>query len=104
MRTQPNKLDMIPLEEIKAKCMIDLSKPLPSRYERQKDWIVYEDGSMLHTERDYTIDAEDLKDKDWILHLLGKSWIDLNTFIPAYFHALSVIGTREITITTSHEN
>jgi hypothetical protein len=92
------------LQEIDDKFKIDLTKPIPSRFERQDEWVVYSDGSMLHTERDYAIDAEDLKDKDWILHLLTKGWIDLNTFIPAYFHALSLIGTHEITITTSHEN
>lgn len=63
-----------------------------------KDWLVEEDGSMYHRKQDYEICAIDLKNEDWISHLLEKEWCDMNTFIPAYFYALSKVGVSGLNI------
>lgn len=67
------------------------------------DWKIAEDGTLLDQDgHDYNIEGDRLAESDWILHLSGKGWVDLNTFIPAYFKALSKRGIKEITIKTSH--
>lgn len=66
------------------------------------DWKIAEDGTLLDQDgHDYDIEGERLTEDDWILHLSGKGWIDLNTFIPAYFEALAKRGIKELTIKTS---
>lgn len=66
-------------------------------------WDVGDDGTLYNKGfYDYDIEGERLTESDWILHLSGKGWVDLNTFIPAYFKALSKRGIKEITIKTSH--
>lgn len=67
----------------------------------EKDWLVKEDGTMYHKGREsYEISSCDLKDSDWISHMMGKGWCDLNTFIPAYFYALSKIGVKYLSVKT----
>lgn len=63
-----------------------------------KDWLVEEDGSMYHRKQGYEICAKDLKNDDWISHLLEKGWCDMNTFLPAYFYALSKVGVSDLSI------
>lgn len=65
----------------------------------EKDWLVKEDGTMCHKGKEsYEISSCDLKDCDWISHMMEKGWCDLNTFIPAYFYALSKIGVEYLPI------
>ena len=68
-----------------------------------KDWEVKSDGTMTSKEKPwYIITGDRLTDKDWIKHFLGKGWVNMNTFIPAYFYALKMIGKKEILITANH--
>lgn len=68
-----------------------------------KDWIVDEDGTMTSKQKPwYIIEGSRLTQKDWIKHLLEKGWVDMNTFIPAYFYALKIIGKKEISITVNY--
>lgn len=64
----------------------------------EKEWLVKEDGTMYHKEHDYEIHAEDLTNDDWISHMLSKGWCDMNTFIPAYFYALSKVEVSVLPI------
>lgn len=68
-----------------------------------KDWEVEPDGTIISKLHPfYAISGEQLKNKDWIKHLLEKKWVDMNTFIPAYFYALKMIGQKEILITANY--
>ena len=61
-------------------------------------WHVYPDGSLEYTERGYLIEADRLREDDWILHLLTKRWVDMNDFIPAYFQAMRNAGIQHANI------
>lgn len=64
-----------------------------------KDWIVCKDGTMINTENnDYTISAERLSEDMWIAHMIGKKWVDMNTFLDAYFFALMRNDIKEVKI------
>lgn len=62
------------------------------------DWKVYKNGDIIHTEMNYLISGDRLKENDWIEHMMYKGWVDLNDFIPAYFQALSYKNIESITI------
>lgn len=64
-------------------------------------WKVYKDGTMVHDEF-YEIGPDQLTQDDWILHLMEKTWIDLNTFIPAYLKALCNAKIGRVTILTDY--
>lgn len=71
--------------------------------EFSKDWEVKTDGTMISKLKPhYTISGNRLTEKDWIKHLLEKGWVDMNTFIPAYFYALKMIGKKEVLITANY--
>ena len=52
------------------------------------NWKVDEEGNLDHMKKPYFITADRLNEEDWLIHLAGKSWIDWNEFISAYFQAL----------------
>ena len=54
-------------------------------------WTVDENGNMTHKGY-YHITARELDKRDLLLHLSSKSWIDWNSFLPAYFQALYNAG------------
>ena len=69
-------------------------------------WDVDEDGTMTSQPVEimhgggYVIDGDRLTDADWILHMMEKSWVRMDTFIPAYFYALKQRGVQTVTIDT----
>jgi hypothetical protein len=69
--------------------------------EKFKDWKVLKNGDMSHSSG-YDIEGDRLKDNDWILHLSSKNWIDMNTFISAYFKACENKNLQEVKIKTYH--
>jgi len=67
-------------------------------------WEIEDDGTLTDVRRgryQYEIEPGRLTEGDWITHLAKKGWVDLNSFIPAYFEALAKQGIKEITIKTS---
>ena len=63
-------------------------------------WVVSPNGDLEYDNGRYNIYDYQLDDEDWILHMLEKNWCDMNDFIPAYFKALKIKGTSELTIQT----
>lgn len=72
-------------------------------WQEQKDWEISPKGDLYHPKRDYPIEAERLNEKNWIIHMMGKGWIDLNSFIPAYFEACRRAGFDTIEIITNYK-
>lgn len=60
------------------------------------DWLLTESGDMWHV-TDYFIEHERLDEDDWFIHLMGKTWFDANTFMPAYIEACRRNNIKEIT-------
>lgn len=50
----------------------------------------------------YNIEKDRLIEKDWIIHLMKKSWFDFNEFMPIYMQACVNAGLKEITIRTNY--
>ena len=71
--------------------------------EAPSDWTVTEEGDLVNKNRSYIITREQLTEKDWILHMIGKGWINLNSFIPAYLDALRKAGHDSVEILTRYE-
>lgn len=71
-------------------------------YRWNMDWFISKDGDMMFIDDDYIIYVDQLKDDDWILHLMEKWWFDANTFIPAYFEACKRAGIRNLSIITHY--
>ncbi len=67
-----------------------------------EDWFLSPKGDMYESHGRYEIGAYSLKDDDWILHLMDKTWFDANTFIPAYFAACQKAGIKLVEIRTSY--
>lgn len=68
-----------------------------------KDWEVERNGTMVSKVRPYYIISSDmLTEQDWIVHMLAKEWVDMNTFIPAYFYALKIRGISKQIITVDY--
>lgn len=68
------------------------------------DWTVDEDGALVNKEKAYEISPDQLLNKkDWILHVMKKPWVNLNSFIPAYLLALKRLGVKTAQILTSYD-
>lgn len=96
-----NPKDLIPEYSIN---MDDIQEKIDWR----RDWIVVEEGKdkglmISRVKTHYHIDERSLKRKQWIIHMFGKQWVNMNTFIPAYFYALELIGVNEVFIKTSYK-
>lgn len=72
-------------------------------WKEQKDWNISPDGDLLHNKTKYQISAQQLGEKDWILHMMGKRWVNLNTLIPAYLEACRRAGVDELQIITHYK-
>lgn len=59
------------------------------------EWSVNTNGDLWRG--NYFIDGDRLLEKNWMIHMMEKSWINMNDFVPAYFHALRNRGYEEIT-------
>lgn len=67
-----------------------------------KQWVVTSLGMEPHKDADYFVDAGSLDDTcpdqppgtmpDWLVHMGGKSWIDLEDFFTAFCVALILHG------------
>ncbi len=68
----------------------------------QKDWNISPDGELFHNTTRYQISAQELDKKDWILHMMGKRWVNFNTFIPAYFEACRRAGIDTIKMISNY--
>ncbi len=76
-----------------------INNRLPQRF---GNWHVSENGDMNFKNGRYQIFGYQLSQDNWILHMLEKDWVNLNEFVPAYFHALRNIGYENHTIKTSY--
>lgn len=61
-------------------------------------WHVCPDGTLDYKHGRYIIEGYRLTKNDWILHMMGKSWVNMNDFIPAYFQAMRNAGIQHATI------
>lgn len=76
----------------------------PNGYEQfNEDWQLSPKGDMCFHNGRYDIEAERLKEDDWIIHLMEKAWFDANTFIPAYFEACRRAGVKKVEILTTYD-
>ena len=71
----------------------------------QDVWEIQDDGTMVFKGPaspvfSYYIEGSRLTEKTWIPHMMRKKWVDLNTFIPAYFAALAKRGVYECSVNT----
>ena len=83
---------------------IKVQNALPSHTDVIPDWTIEDDGSLVNKEHSYVISADQiLEQKDWILHMMWKPWVNLNSFIPAYFLALERLGIKNAEIVTHYE-
>lgn len=70
----------------------------------KSEWKIDTDGAMRSLVlKGYIIRNYEITDGNWIHHMMGKRWVDMNTFIPAYFHALKTIGVDKLTVLTYYE-
>ena len=58
----------------------------------EKDWEISPEGDIKHKENGYEIGHDELgaeqdMGQNWLGHMAGKRWVDLNTFVPAYIEA-----------------
>lgn len=67
-----------------------------------EDWTICNKELVSKKQEGFSIPFSELAEKDWIKHLLTKDWIDMNTFLPAYFYALRLCGKKEISITANY--
>ena len=63
-------------------------------------WTIEKDGTMTHDSPYYYIEGPRLGTENWITHMAGKRWVDLRTFVRAYFTACQVRGLRTVTLRT----
>ena len=58
-------------------------------------------GNQTHNTENWEllILKSELKEDDWISHMVGKGYCDFGEFIKAYFKALEKYGVKSITIT-----
>lgn len=68
----------------------------------EEEWDISPEFDITHRQSGYLIQGDRLVEKDWILHMSEKRWVDLNTFIPAYFEALRRLGCKEVTVLSSY--
>ncbi|MBQ7911868.1 MAG: hypothetical protein IJ363_13925 [Clostridia bacterium] len=57
-------------------------------------WFV-DDKGIIWVHRpmgDYVIYPEQFMEMDWLQHMADKSWVDLNTFVPAFQRAFRLSG------------
>lgn len=66
---------------------------------RDFKWKVYPDGSLECEDAGYDITPRQLVKDDWLLmHMMEKTWVDMNEFLPAYFRAMRILGLHYKTI------
>lgn len=66
--------------------------------ETEQDWQITPEGDLYHKEMDYLIEKERLTEMNWIKHMAGKTWVNMNSFIPAYFKTLEEAGYKNLPI------
>jgi len=66
-------------------------------FRNNKAWTVDASGNMT-SKNGYEIDATRLGE-NWLEHMVEKSWVDMNTFIPAYITACYRAGVKKVCIT-----
>ena len=65
---------------------------------RTFDWEVSPSGDMYCADASYHIAAERLGTENWLDHIAGKTWVNLNTFIPVYIEACRRAGIKTVKI------
>jgi hypothetical protein len=66
------------------------------------DWMVDKDGNLVNKEKAYEIPRDRLTEDDWIIHMMEKGWVNMNSFMPAYLEALKRAGHRSVRIKTEY--
>lgn len=62
----------------------------------EKEWSVSRAGDIRHKFNGYQIPAQSLQREDWLSHMAEKTWVDMNTFFPAYRSAIRRAGFNGI--------
>ena len=66
--------------------------------QKNPEWMVDKDGTMVHRDTNYTIAGSRLSE-NWLQHLSEKTWVNFNTFVPAYIRACYYAGVKKVNIT-----
>ena len=77
------------------------TEPMPAKF---GSWVVTTNGDLTHSNPQYYIEGSRIDEDDWILQVMAKSWIDLNTFIPAFFQATKNVGLNKISQKIHYHN
>jgi hypothetical protein len=62
------------------------------------NWILKLEGDLINEVDLYTITSSELDQPHWISHMKSKKWIDMRTFMDAYWFALSRKGISKLTV------
>ena len=63
----------------------------------EPDWTITDDGDLEHRNH-YYIEKERLGE-NWLGHMREKTWVDMNTFVPAYIEACRRAGVKAVKVT-----
>ena len=86
----------------KVQTMNEAVRDAVPAWQGQKDWTISPEGDLHHEKMNYDIFSNQLKEKNWILHMMEKGWVDLNSFIPAYFEACRRCGIKQLDIIANY--
>lgn len=62
----------------------------------EKEWEVNRNGDITHKYNGYHIPGERLAGENWLSHMADKTWVDMNTFFPAFQEACYRRGLNNI--------
>lgn len=62
------------------------------------EWKITPEGDLEHAKFDYFIESYRLGTENWLEHMAGKTWVNLNTFVPAYLEACHRAGITSVKI------
>lgn len=65
---------------------------------KTNDWTVGSDGTMSHKRYYYIIEGRSLYEGNWLDHMMQKTWVDMNTFVPAFLEACSRARVEEVRV------
>lgn len=63
-----------------------------------REWTVEPDGSMVHNGRPFYEITGARLEENWLEHMSEKTWVDMNTFVPAYITACYRAGVKSVEI------
>lgn len=62
------------------------------------EWLVFENGNMVHDTEGYEIDHDRLNESDWWTFFFTEPNFNWNEFIPAYFFACKQANVQTLNL------